>query len=237
MTEKNKQSKSASSRRSSTVEHIRKRKGASKKPKTRQREAVRDTNELPELHATVAATTEQYEEIVRLLWEGTGIFRPQKTIATMIQLEANTGLRIGDIAHLRLNDIIRDGDRYRFYMREHKTKKIRSFTVPDPVYHMLEKYAKANGVGPEERLFNVGERNVQKKLQAATSFLGYKHISSHSFRKYFCTQAYHASGGDLEVCRKLLQHSTQAITLRYLGIGDEKVEKTLKKITNIVATY
>ena len=40
-------------------------------------------------------------------------FRGNNRIATALVIQANLGLRIGDILNLRLQDIIRDGDRYR----------------------------------------------------------------------------------------------------------------------------
>ena len=210
-------------------------KSGNKKKSTK--EVIRDLRDIPEPKATVAATEEQYEEIVRILWDGTGIIRANKQVAIAIQTEACTGLRIGDVMALRLNDIIRDGYRYRFNMRESKTGKLRTFTVPDPVYNMLAKHAKVNGISPEEPLFSIGIRDVQRKLSQVCDYLSYTHISTHSFRKRFATAAYRASGGDLEICRRLLQHSSQAVTLRYIGIDNERVEKTLRKITKIIASY
>lgn len=215
------------------------RKKSSKKSKTPSKEVIRDKRDLPEPKATIATTEAQYEAIVRLLWDGTGpcgTIRANKTIATIIQVEANTGLRIGDVCDLRLNDIIRDGLRYRFNMRESKTGKIRTFTVPDPVYHMLEKYAKHNEIDPEEKLFKIGVRDVQRKLAQVTDYLGYHHISTHSFRKRFATRAYEYCRDATLVC-KLLQHSNPQVTMRYIGIEDERIEKTLKKVTKVIASY
>ena len=185
----------------------------------------------------VAVTEEQYEDIIRTLWNGTGIIRRNRPIATVLQVEANTGLRIGDVLSLRLNEIIRDGTRWRFRKREEKTKKMRVFTVPDPVYRMLDKYARANGIGQDELLFPMTVRNVQKKLDQVTDYLGYANIGTHSFRKRFATAAYVHSKYDVEVVRRLLQHSSAAITMRYIGISDAKIERTLQKVVNIVESY
>ena len=37
--------------------------------------------------------------------------RPNERVATALVLEANLGLRISDIIHLRLADIVKDGER------------------------------------------------------------------------------------------------------------------------------
>ena len=190
----------------------------------------------------IAATEEQYEEIIKLLWHGSNggavgaVIKPSKTIAIILQVEANTGLRIGDVLRLRLDDIIHDGNRFRFHMREHKTGKLRTFTVPDPIYHMLEKYANKNGISHDAPLFNMTVRNVQRKLDQVTDYLGYRYLGTHSFRKRFATCAYETCH-DIEIVRRLMQHSSSAVTLRYIGISDDKIEKVLRKVVNIVESY
>ena len=186
---------------------------------------------------TIACTDEQYKEIIELLWNGTGIIRRNRTVAIILQTEANTGLRIGDVLKLRLNDIIRDGERYRFYMREHKTGKLRTFTVPDQCYRMLERYAKANDISPEDPLFKMTVRNVQSRLTTVTDYLGYKYIGTHSFRKYAATRLYKISGYDIEMVRKFLQHSSSATTMRYIGLQDERFEKCLRKMAKVIESY
>ena len=77
---------------------------------------------------TVALTAEQYEKIIKTMISGftdvdQNAVKPNKRIATALTLEANLGLRIGDILKLRLSDIVRDGDRYRLDIIEQKTGK------------------------------------------------------------------------------------------------------------------
>nr|MBK5236850.1 integrase [Clostridium sp.] len=72
----------------------------------------------------VALTTEQYENIIEVMKQGfkngDKEFRGNERIATALVIQANLGLRIGDILNLRLCDIIRDGDRYRLNIVEDK---------------------------------------------------------------------------------------------------------------------
>ena len=79
---------------------------------------------------TVALTEEQYKLIITTIRQGFicsdgHIVKPNNRVATALSLEANLGLRISDILHLRLSDIIRDGDRYRLNIIEQKTQKRR----------------------------------------------------------------------------------------------------------------
>ena len=72
---------------------------------------------------TVALTKEQYQTIIQTMKQGFTGCRPNERIATVLTLEANLGLRISDIIHLRLADIVKDGDRYRLSIVEQKTKR------------------------------------------------------------------------------------------------------------------
>lgn len=187
-------------------------------------------------HASIACTPQQYAEIIRILWEGTDIIRKNHAIGTILQFEANSGLRIGDILKLRLDDILYDNGRYRFCIIESKTNKRRTFTIPNQIYKMLESYAKYNEIPHDTLLFKMTVRNVQKKLATIVDYLGYDHISTHSFRKYFATQCYINSKYDIEVVRRILQHSNSSVTLRYICTSDAKIERTLQKTVNIIAT-
>lgn len=183
---------------------------------------------------TVACTNEQYETIISTIYEGCGSIQPNPRVATALVVEANTGLRIGDVLSLKLNDIIRDRNRYRFDIVEQKTGKKRTFTVPDSVYEYLKEYCDKFEIGYNSIIFPITERYMQKHLAKVCDYLGYEHIGTHSFRKMFATKCYEASGNDIELVRRLLQHSSVAVTRRYIGISDEKVESVLSSCVDII---
>ena len=89
---------------------------------------------------SLALTKEQYENLIGSMKKGGNTFRANDRIATALVLEANLGLRIGDILKLRLQDIVLDGGRYRLDITEEKTQKKRIFTVPQPIYQYLRVY-------------------------------------------------------------------------------------------------
>ena len=62
-----------------------------------------------------------------------------------------------------------------------------------------------------------------------TDYLGMEGVGTHSFRKYFATSIYLENGYNIELVRTLLQHSSSAITQKYIGIGQRDVEEALKK--------
>ena len=176
---------------------------------------------------TVALTREQYEEIIKTIREGGVGFRENNRIATILVLEANLGLRIEDVLRLKVNDIISDGSRYRLDIIEKKTQKKRTFTVPLPIYQYIKLYALENGIKDNEKLFGITERQVQMHLHKVADYLGYENIGTHSFRKYFATEIYLNSDYNVVLVQQLLQHSSVAITQRYIGITSEMQEKAL----------
>lgn len=186
---------------------------------------------------TVACTNEQYNAIITTIYEGIGdCIQPNPRIATALVVEANTGLRIGDILSLRLDDIIRDGSRYRFNIIEQKTGKKRVFTVPNSVYDYLKEYCDKFEIDNDVVMFPITERAVQKHLAKVCDYLGndFEHIGTHSFRKMFATKCYKESGNDIELVRRLLQHSSVSVTRRYIGISDERTESVLNSCIDII---
>lgn len=174
-----------------------------------------------------ALTTEQYKAIIAAMHEGIGQLRANERCAAVLTAEANLGMRIGDILKLHLSDIVRDGRRYRLNVVEEKTGKKRTFTVPDQIYTYFCNYAKQRGIGPNDLLFPITERAVQKHLKAVCDQLGYSGISTHSFRKWYATDIYESNGHDIVLVQRLLQHSSPMITQRYIGISSEKIEKAI----------
>jgi len=185
---------------------------------------------------TVACTPEQYEELITTIYHGIGTaIKPNPRIAAILEIQANTGLRLGDVLLLERGSIIKDGNRYRFDITEEKTKKKRTFMVPNPVYDFIEDYCIENGIIQGEIIFPVTKRAVQKHLAKVVDYLGYgNNISTHSFRKRFASEVYEKSGNDIELVRRLLQHSSVAITSRYIGISDKKTESVLSECVSLV---
>ena len=178
---------------------------------------------------TIALTTEQYREIIATLRKGFCGCRPNERVATALMLEANLGLRISDILKLRLRDILRDGERYRLDVTEQKTGKARTFTVPLALYQFIRCYCLDHAIPPDHRIFPLTERTVQRHLQQVCDYLGYTGISTHSFRKYYATEIYKNSGYNIALVQQLLQHSSTAVTQRYIGIQQQEVERAIER--------
>ena len=184
---------------------------------------------------TKALNDEQYENMVNAFYDGIpGVIHSNERIALILQIEANTGLRCGDILALSLDKIVKDESGYRFDMIEQKTGKRRIYAVADELYRMLEDYTENYSIKPNEKLFTFKIRAVQKSVAIVSKYFGYDKISTHSFRKYFGTRLYIRSNHDIELVRRVYQHSSTAVTSRYLGISEKTIDDTLRNCVNLV---
>ena len=177
---------------------------------------------------TTALTTEQYREIITAMKAGSAFFRPNERIATALVLEGNLGLRISDILKLRLSDIVNDGGRYRLAIQKQKTGKSRVFTVPLVLYQYMENYCLRHNIRRGEQMFPFTARAVQKHLARVCDYLGYEDISTHSFRKWYATEIYKNNDCDIALVQRLLQHSSAAVTQRYIGIEPQRIEAAIE---------
>ena len=181
---------------------------------------------------TKALTTEQYNLIIDTMRSGFTvdgkIVRPNNRVATSLVLQSNIGLRIGDILNLRLNNIVKDGERYRLDIVEEKTEKVRTFTVPTEIYNYIKMYCLENEIKPMAKIFDISDRAIQKHLKIVCDYLNIEGISTHSFRKYFATNIYINNNYNIMLVKELLQHSSVAITQKYVGIGSKEIEQALQ---------
>lgn len=177
---------------------------------------------------TVALTTAQYKEIIQTMKQGFSGCRPNERIATALMVEANLGIRISDILKLRLSDIVRDGDRYRLSITEQKTGKARVFTAPFTLYQFIRCYCLDNGIAATDIIFPITERAVQKQLKTVCDYLGIQGVSTHSFRKYYATEIYKNNGYNIALIQHLLQHSSVAVTQRYIGVQQQEIERAIE---------
>ena len=176
----------------------------------------------------VALTDAQYKNIIQAFLRGFDNSRPNPRVAAILTAEANLGMRVGDILRLHMADIVKDGNRYRLNMVEEKTGKQRRFTVPDEVYGFLSAYAREHRIKENELLFPISARQVQHHLKLVCDHLDYENISTHSFRKYYATEIYRNNGYNIALVQHLLQHSSAAVTQRYIGIQQREIETAIE---------
>lgn len=182
---------------------------------------------------TRALTYDEFNLIITTMKEGFKFnerdFQPNNRIATILTIEANLGIRISDVLKLKMTSFIKDGNRYAIDIIEKKTGKRRYFTVPLEIYNYIKIYCLENGIKDTATIFDMSERAVQKHLKFTCDYLGLENISTHSFRKFFATSLYVENNYDIILVQQLLQHSSPAITQKYIGISTKKIESALAK--------
>lgn len=137
----------------------------------------------------------------------------------MALIQLNTGLRIGDVLSLKRKNIINGF----LNIQEQKTSKFQKRPINYDVYTIIENYCKKNKIAYDEKLFNIGVRWVQKYLQKIAEITEIYPMSTHSFRKTYAHIQYVNSNCNVELVRRLLNHSSISVTQRYLGITDSDV--------------
>lgn len=183
----------------------------------------------------VALSDEQYRESIRLLREGFvlegKIIKPNLRIATVAVLQASLGLRLGDVLQLNMGSFIKESGRWKLNIKEQKTGKVRDFTVPVEVYSFIQDYAINMGISNTAKLFDISERQVERHLNKVFSKmeLPLRSFGSHSYRKYFATRVYLDNEMNIMIVKTLLQHSSVAVTQRYIGLSQKTVEDALAK--------
>jgi len=143
----------------------------------------------------------------------------------------NTGLRISDLLQLKVKDI---KDRTHIEIREAKTGKSKRFFINDNFKSNFNEYIQ--GMKEEEFLFQSrkGDNKPLTRTQAyriineAVRKSGVKdRIGTHTLRKTFGYHHYQQYK-DVAVLQDIFNHSAPSVTLRYIGINDDIIDKTIK---------
>jgi len=142
-------------------------------------------------------------------------------------LGINSGLRISDLLNLRWKDVTGSS----VTVKEQKTGKVKRFPLNAACVEALKSIPR--GEGKEYIFVSHSNRNggdskpwtrqyIWKVLNEAAEAVGLDEIGTHTLRKTF---AYHvfSTTKNLTLVQKLLNHSSPATTLRYIGIEEEEL--------------
>lgn len=143
-------------------------------------------------------------------------------------LGINSALRISDLLRLTVGDVRLSKTRWRdrVTIRERKTGKIKDFPLSDTAKKALQEYlATRPDAQPDDPLFPsrkwgqpLDRRHAWAILRRAAAAVGVTDpVGTHTLRKTFGYHAYR-SGIDLALLQDLLNHSSPATTLAYIGI-------------------
>jgi site-specific recombinase XerD len=158
-------------------------------------------------------------------------------LRAMCELLYATGIRVGELANLRVDDIsFAEG---LFFVCEGKGRKDRVCPLTETAAHYLKKYIASirplfllEGVGSP--LLFPGKTGKKMKISSVFEQLakylkagGLKeNISPHSFRRSFAVHLLEAHV-DVRYIQRLLGHNSLNSTLKYLFVGEEKLHRVL----------
>lgn len=143
----------------------------------------------------------------------------------------NVGLRAGDLLSLKIKDVT-DGNTIfdTVTIKEQKTGKTRNFALNKNAKEAIQIYINSladydfdDYIFKSRKGGHLGVRPLHHIIKTLTKDLGIKgNFGTHTLRK---TMAYHRyiNKVPLETLQKLLNHSSSAITLRYIGITQKVI--------------
>ena len=147
----------------------------------------------------------------------------------------NNGLRTGDLLKLKVSDVkgMRVGDT--LVIREGKTGKRNILIMNKSIHKSLQIYLEVLKPSDDDFLFasRKGKRsitvqcvnNMVKKWVSEINLKG--NYGAHSLRKTWGYVQRTVYGVGFEILCKRFNHSSPAITMRYLGIEDKEVQNIL----------
>ena len=155
----------------------------------------------------------------------------------LLNLGVNTGLRVQDILALRVKQVRNVPLGGRIFIIEKKTKKHNFILVNKVILASLNAYFSAFPEARDDdfvfksrngRNYPIQTHTVTMMVQRWCDSIGLKiNAGAHTLRKTFCWMQRTVYGTPWEQICERLNHSSPAITRRYLGLKREEVEAAL----------
>ena len=155
----------------------------------------------------------------------------------------NVGLRISDLLSLRISDVWHNGKCVEaIVIREQKTKKYRTIALNGATEEAIERYlGSLKTFNENDWLFKSRKYGTPLTKQSAHRIINQimadccivGHWGTHTLRKTFAYQLYMANAEQpmiLEYLMKLLNHSSQQITLAYMGIEQQQLNNLVENL-------
>lgn len=148
----------------------------------------------------------------------------------------NNGIRTIDILNLKTSDVLVDDGSVKTSATivESKTGKTRTIRFNDSIRAEIAEYLKSRGYDSSWLFASYRNHNEPIKTQAVYRMFSrikqgqpmLKGLTAHSMRRTFGYHFYKKTH-DVVTLMKIFNHSSQAITLRYIGIEKEDIDKEL----------
>lgn len=148
----------------------------------------------------------------------------------LAKFQLNTGLRVGDVVKVQVNQFYKNGKFLDYlFLIEEKTNKVKKIKLNDELRKALKAYIQNNKLQEEDYIFfsrkglsHITTTQAYRILKSASVALGIENFSTHSLRKSWGYFTYKMSAYNIGLIMDMFNHSSQKITLRYIGITQEQ---------------
>lgn len=163
--------------------------------------------------------------------------RKNPRLSTMIEVLLQTGIRIGELSRMRIEDIHLTANPKYLSIREYSSNPERTIELNDTVIESLTKYISDT----KGFLFTTKSgkavliRNIRTAINRAFTKTGIKNVTVNDIRNTFIVHQLN-NGMDVEVLAKIVGHKKPTTTERYLELASERNQaksKVTEKITTL----
>lgn len=163
------------------------------------------------------------------------LLKKNKRDYIMALIGFNTGLRIGDILSFNVEDVY---DKNFINLYEQKTNKYKRFPIKG-IKDEIREYIDEAGLREGDPLIpsretdengylkNITTRQAYNVLKEAADEIGIDYFGTHSLRKSFGYH-YYKKTKDVAQLMTIFNHSSQSVTLLYIGVTHEEIEESLE---------
>ena len=170
-----------------------------------------------------------------LLARSKGVQAPVRD-ALIIELALGTGLRVSELANLKIDDLYLKKGQNSLYVRNGKGGKNRVVQFSSMIKDLIQNYLQyrqsrspylfPSERGPQMTRFGIGQ--VFKKWGKRAGLA--PHYSIHCLRHTYATNLYKSSGYNLRLVQQQLGHSSISTTSVYSAVMSEDLEKALERL-------
>jgi len=152
----------------------------------------------------------------------------------LFKVGLNTGLRISDILPLRVCDIYNERGSFKEYLvvKEKKTGKEKKIKLNEAIRKAICAYVTTNQFSGDSFLFyskksggHILRIQAYKVLKEAAELCGVENFGTHSMRKTWGYWTYKASKFNIGLIMETFNHSSQYVTLRYIGVNQDQKDE------------
>ena len=169
------------------------------------------------------------EEIAEMI-DALGMSKKGLRNQLLFKIGISTGLRCSDLVKIKVSDV---KGKTRLILYEEKTDKKRTVYLNAVLAELIEyldtladdeEYLFPNGKGG-----HISVTQVYRILEKAGDLVGNHSVGTHTMRKTFGYTYYQATK-DIAELMDIFNHSSQKVTLRYIGITEERIKQRFETI-------